>query len=318
MTKLINHHSLIIVIVMLALAHWGLIACTKKTPKLPIEKRKVEIVATTGMVTDMVKAIGKDRIVIKGLMGPGVDPHLYRASAGDVQKLENADLIFYNGLQLEAKLGELFEKMGPKAVAIASQIPEKDLLQSDNFQGHPDPHIWFDVTLWLKCVPVVEAALRELDPQSALYYRENAKAYIEKLQALHKQVMTITDTLPQKDRVLVTAHDAFGYFGKAYGFEVIGLQGISTESEAGTKDVQDLANLIVNRKIKAIFVETSIPKRTLQAVQESAKAKGWPLKIGGELFSDAMGNPDTEEGTYIGMVLHNIQTIVSGLKPNDL
>lgn len=300
---------------LLTLVMIGLTACLLGCAA-PISKSgKLKVVSTTGMIGDIVQNIGGPDIESITLMGPGVDPHLYKASEGDVKTLYQADIIFYNGLHLEAKMGEIFEKMAGRAVVVpvSRGIPESDLRSPPEFKGFHDPHVWFDVTLWKKASIEVEKALIEKDPQNKANYATRAVEYRKKLDALDGQVRTLIDTVPKDRRVLITAHDAFGYFGRAYGFEVIGLQGISTQAEAGAKDVQALANLVVQRKIPAIFVESSIPVRTIQAVQNAAKAKGWNVKIGGELFSDAMGSKGTVQGTYVGMVQHNVVTIVNAL-----
>jgi manganese/zinc/iron transport system substrate-binding protein len=267
------------------------------------------------MISDIVQTVGGERVSVTGLMGPGVDPHLYRASEGDVQRLSEADLIFYNGLHLEAKMGEVLERMGGqvKTMAVTAGMDRDVLLRPPEFEGQYDPHVWFDVTLWMEAVEAVRDTLIEIDPDSADLYRGNAEAYLKELEELHVYVQEQAARVPEEQRVLITAHDAFNYFGRAYGFEVRGLQGISTESEAGTGDVQDLADLILERRIQAIFVESSVPVRNIEAVQAAVRAKGFEANIGGELFSDAMGDEGTVEGTYLGMVKHNIDTIARAL-----
>ncbi len=280
------------------------------------DKQGLNIVATTGMIADMVSVIGGDNVIVKGLMGPGVDPHLYKASAGDVALLSKADVIFYNGLHLEGKMTEIFEQMksrGIETVAVSDGVDRSDLLTPPEFKGNHDPHIWFDVTLWMNAVGPVRNILIEKDPKNAPVYNENADSYLAALSELNEYVKERANSLPEDKRVLITAHDAFNYFGRGYGFEVRGLQGISTASEAGTADVQGLAAIIVERRIPAVFVESSVPPRYIEAVQAAVKSKGFNVKIGGELFSDAMGNPGTPEGNYLGMVRHNINTIVDAL-----
>ena len=276
---------------------------------------KYRVVTTIGMITDVVKNVGGDGVEVIGLMGPGVDPHLYKASAGDVQKLNSANLIFYNGLHLESKMGDVLAKMpgNTKTVALTDGVDRSLLLTPPEFGGQYDPHLWFDVTLWMKVVGKVRDALSEFDPDNTLMYWSNAERYFAKLSELHAYVQGQAERVPAEQRVLVTAHDAFNYFGKAYGFEVRGLQGISTATEAGIADVQDLATFIAERRIPAIFVESSVSSRSLEAVRAAVKSKGFDVQIGGELFSDAMGNRGTPEGTYIGMVRHNIDTIVNAL-----
>jgi manganese/zinc/iron transport system substrate-binding protein len=295
-----------------------LLVATGCDPKEQLDTSDVgqyRVVTTIGMITDIVKNVGGDRVEVIGLMGPGVDPHLYKASAGDVQKLSSASLIFYNGLHLESKMGDVLAKMpgNTKTVAVTDAVDRSLLLTPPEFEGQYDPHLWFDVTLWMKAVETVRDALSEFDPDSTLAYWSNAQRYFAKLAELHEYVKTQAERVPSEQRVLVTAHDAFNYFGKAYGFEVRGLQGISTATEAGIADVQDLATFIAERRIPAIFVESSVSTRSLKAVKAAVKSKGFDVEIGGELFSDAMGNEGTPEGTYIGMVRHNIDTIVNAL-----
>ena len=276
---------------------------------------KLRIVTTTGMITDLVKNIGGERVEVTGLMGPGVDPHLYKASAGDVQRLTSAQLIFYNGLHLESKMGDILAKMSgnTKTVAVTDAVDRSLLLTPPEFEGQYDPHLWFDVILWMKAVGKVRDTLSEFDSDNTLVYWSNAERYLAKLAELHEYVKSQAERVPPEKRVIVTAHDAFNYFGNAYGFEVRGLQGISTATEAGIADVQALATFIAERRIPAIFVESSVSTRSLEAVKAAVKSKGFAVKIGGELFSDAMGNEGTPEGTYIGMVRHNIDTIVTAL-----
>lgn len=280
-----------------------------------LSQRQIRAVTTIGMITDIVQVVGGERVQVTGLMGPGVDPHLYKASEGDVIRMAGADVVFYNGLHLEAKTGEVFEKMRGrvKAVAVTEGIDHALLLTPPEFEGAYDPHVWFDVRLWMKAVERVRDALIEMDPDHADLYRANARSYLAELAQLDAYVKAQAEKVPDGQRVLITAHDAFNYFGRAYGFEVRGLQGISTAAEAGTADVQALAEFIAERKIPAVFVESSVPTRTIEAVQAAVRARGFDVQIGGELFSDAMGNPGTVEGTYIGMVRHNIDTIVSSL-----
>lgn len=276
---------------------------------------RLDAVATIGMITDIVGEIGGERIDITGLMGPGVDPHLYKASAGDVRTLAEADVIFYNGLHLEAAMAEVLEEMNARkpTYPVTARIDRDLLHESLTYAGQYDPHVWFDVRLWRSAVDEVEAALIEQDPEGEALFRENAAALRDTLDALHEWVTERVGDVPEGRRVLITAHDAFEYFGKAYGFEVVGLQGISTASEASTADVQRLVNTIIERRIPAIFVETSIPRRTIEAVQAAVRSRGYDVEIGEPLFSDAMGNPGTPEGRYPGMVRHNVNTIVDAL-----
>ncbi len=276
---------------------------------------RLQAVATTGMIADIVGRVGGERVHVQGLMGPGIDPHLYRASAGDVRTLSGAAMIFYNGLHLEAAMGDVLQQMRGRiqTVAVTDGIDRAVLLAPPEFKGAHDPHVWFDVSLWMRAVETVEGALSARDSAGAASYRANARAYLAELDSLHRWVRSRALEVPVERRVLVTAHDAFNYFGRAYEFEVKGLQGISTVSEAGTADVQQLADLIVERKIPAIFIETSIPRRTIAAVQAAARSRGFEPRIGRSLFSDAMGDAGTPEGTYIGMVRHNVNTIVDAL-----
>ncbi|WP_339874936.1 metal ABC transporter solute-binding protein, Zn/Mn family [Olleya marilimosa] len=281
------------------------------------ENGKLNVVTTTTMITDLVKNIGKDSININGLMGSGVDPHLYKASEGDVTKLVNADVIFYNGLHLEGKLVEVFEKMGSSTktpIALGEEIDKSTLIGSDYFASNYDPHVWFNIEYFKQFTQKVTAVLIEKDAKNAKYYKANEAEFIAKLNTLEKTITAKIETLPKDKRILVTAHDAFNYFGKNYGFEVVGLQGLSTATEAGVKDVQNLANFIIEKQLKAVFVESSVPKRTIEALQKAVNAKGHDVQIGGTLYSDALGSAGTTEGTYIGMFEYNVNTIVNALK----
>lgn len=277
--------------------------------------RKINIVTTTGMIADAAEKVGGDRVQVTALMGPGVDPHLYKASEGDVTRMIHADLILYNGLHLEGKMTDVFARMQRRieTVAVAEAIPEDSLLAPPEFKGAHDPHIWFDVRLWQLCVGKIRDTLVEMDSLHAAGYRSRAAAYLEKLSGLDRYVLQQAVRVPAPQRVLVTAHDAFNYFGRRYRFEVRGLQGISTASEAGTADIQKLADFIKERQIPAVFVETSVPQRYIEALQAAVKSRGFNVKIGGSLYSDAMGEPGTPDGEYTGMVRHNIDTIVSAL-----
>ena len=281
------------------------------------ETGKLKVATTTTMITDLIRNIAKDSVELEGLMGSGVDPHLYKASEGDVNKLGNADLIFYNGLHLEGKLVEVFEKMedyGIHTVALSDALDPSTFIGSEAFQGNYDPHIWFDIDNWIAIGEYAMETLAEADPKHAGYYTQNWSVYREQLIELKSQLKQKIDELEPSQRILVTAHDAFNYFGKAFGFEVVGLQGLSTATEAGVKDVQNLSNFIIEKKVKAIFVESSVPKRTIEALQAAVKAKGNEVEIGGTLYSDALGDAGTKEGEYIGMFLHNVNTMVDALK----
>lgn len=304
--------ALLTATLMLALA-----SCTgeQTDSSADVASRSIRVVTTVGMLTDVVAAVGGERVEVDGLMGPGVDPHLYKASAGDVTTMQKADLIVYNGLHLEGAMAELFERMGsatPTVAAAEAIDPARLAASADNPARH-DPHVWFDVSLWMEATRAVTEALVELDPTHAQDYRDRAGAYLARLEALDAYVKQRASELPPEQRVLITAHDAFHYFGAAYGFDVYGLQGISTVAEAGTSDLQRLADFIAERRIPAIFVESSVPRRAIEALQAAVEAKGFGVEIGGELFSDAMGSPGTPEGSYEGMVRHNIDTIVDAL-----
>lgn len=290
--------------------------CSGDESRGDIATRKIRVVTTTGMVTDLVQNIGGDRVEVTGLMGPGVDPHLYRASEGDTARMARADLIVYNGLHLEGKMTDVFERMQKrvKTVPVTDGLDPKDMRPAPpGFEGTHDPHIWFDVSLWKKAAEQVRKVLSEMDPASAESYKKNAGGYIAELDKLDAYVRSQVQKVPTGQRILVTAHDAFYYFGNAYGFEVQGLQGISTESESSPADIQKLARFIAERRLPAIFVESSVPTKTLEAVQAAVTAKGHSVRIGGELYSDALGDRDGDAGTYVGMIKHNVDTIVSAL-----
>ena len=289
----------------------------------PVEAREqrvldgdtIRVVATIGMISDAVERVGGDRVEVDGLMGPGVDPHLYKASEGDLRRLERSDVIFFGGLHLEAKMADVLERISDQRAtqAVTDAIPRDRLLTPAQFEGQHDPHVWFDVELWMYAVGQIRDRLATLDPGSAALYRQNTATYLAELESLDRYVAEQARRVPASKRVIITAHDAFNYFGRAYGFEVRGLQGISTAAEAGAGDVQSLARFIAERKIPAIFVESSVSPRTIEAVQEAVRSRGWDVRIGGSLFSDAMGSPGTPEGNYVGMVRHNVDTIVAGL-----
>ena len=278
--------------------------------------QQIEVVCTTGMVADLARNIGGDRIAVVGMMGPGVDPHYYKASQGDLAKLTTANLILFNGLFLEGKLEDVFAKMARRkqVLAVAEHLPEERLLRPPEFEGHFDPHIWFDVSLWAQTIEPVVARLSALDPDGAAVYRQNGARYRARLDSLHQWVVEQVALLPEARRVLITAHDAFGYFGRAYGVEVVGLQGISTVAEYGVNDVTRLVDLIVEREVKAIFVESSVPVRSIEAVREGCLERGFQVEIGGTLYSDAMGAAGSGADTYVGMVESNVNTLVGALR----
>jgi manganese/zinc/iron transport system substrate-binding protein len=272
------------------------------------------LVCTTGMVADQVRNIGGKHVEITTLMGAGVDPHLYQASPADITALQRAGIIFYSGLHLEGKLTQLLEQMREQkpAVAVAEVIAEGNIRRDEH--GAADPHIWFDVGLWSAASGAVEDALSKFDPPNAADYHAGAEEYQLKLAELDAEVAGELKTIPAESRVLVTAHDAFHYFGDAYGVEVRAIQGISTDSEAGVKQVKELVDFLVERKVKAVFVETSVAEENIKSLVEGCQARGHDVKIGGTLFSDAMGEAGTPEGTYEGMVRANVKTIVNALQ----
>ncbi|MEM1117009.1 MAG: zinc ABC transporter substrate-binding protein [Bacteroidota bacterium] len=287
------------------------------TPDAPIAERTVEVVATTSMVADLAREIGGDRVAVEGLMGPGVDPHLYRPRESDVTRLVGADVVFYNGLGLEGRMGEVLEQVESRGIVaepVAEAVPEASRLPSPDFEGSFDPHVWMDVRRWKVVAGAVAETLAALDPTHADTYRENLSAYHVRLDSLEADVRARLEAVPEGRRVLITAHDAFGYFGDAYGFEVRGLQGLSTTTEAGTADVRDLADFVAERGIPAMFVESSVSPRSIEAVREAVRARGFAVEIGGNLFSDALGDAGTPEGTYEGMVRHNVEAVVSALR----
>lgn len=286
--------------------------------KEPVSDRP-RVVATTGMIADLARQIGGEHIQVDGLMGPGVDPHRYCATAGDISRLSSAQLILYNGLHLEGKMIDVFADLSQsvKTLAVIEALDrEKDLLPAaEGFEGIYDPHVWFDVALWAKTIDSVRNALIEIAPAHAETFRQNAERYRQQLLALHDEVRQKALKIPKERRVLITSHDAFHYFGRAYDFEVHGLQGVSTASDTGTKDVQQLAQLIGRRKIPAIFAETSVPDRGVRAVQDAVRKDAkFEVRLSPDrLYSDALGEPGTGGETYIGMVRHNIDAIVRAL-----
>ena len=276
----------------------------------------LNIVATTGMVADITRQVVGEHGDVVALMGEGVDPHLYKPTASDARKIMNSDMIFYSGLLLEGRMTDTFLKaarMGKTVFPVTELIEETYLLEPPEFDGHWDPHVWMDVSAWSRAVEAVATALCEQDKEHCDDYKANAKQYSEQLAKLHSYAVSSIASIPKEQRVLITAHDAFNYFGRAYGIEVVGIQGLSTESEAGIEDVNRLVNMIVEKGITAVFVETSVSDRNVKALIEGAKSKGHEVTIGGRLFSDAMGETGTYEGTYIGMLDHNITTITKAL-----
>lgn len=279
------------------------------------------VTCTIGMITDVARNIGGDIFSISGLMGPGIDPHLYKPSAGDIVRLGDADLVLFNGLHLEGRLTETLEDIHNSGTvvtnAVAESIPEESLLRASADTDSWDPHVWMDVSLWRIVAEAITKALVELSPENESAIVERSSAYLRRMDELEEWVFSEFARVPDEIRVLVTAHDAFNYFGRRYDIEVLGLQGLSTATEAGAADVQSLSEMLADRKIPALFVESSIPPATIEAVQAATQARGWDVQIGGELYSDAMGAQGTPEGTYIGMVRHNVSTIVEALLRED-
>jgi manganese/zinc/iron transport system substrate-binding protein len=275
----------------------------------------LKLVATTGMIADTVSRVAGDRAEVTALMGPGVDPHTYRQTRSDIARMISADAVFWNGLYLEAQLEEFFGQLGQRkpVFAVGEGVPVDRRLAHDSYQDRYDPHVWMDPALWRFVVAATRDALIELDAEGADTYSANAEAMIADLDRLDAYSRKVLGEVPPTARVVVTAHDAFRYFGRSYGFEVIGVQGISTESEAGLKHIEEMVSTLVDRKIGAIFVESSVSDRNVRALVEGAAAQGWTVKIGGQLFSDAMGAPGTYEGTYLGMIDHNVTTIAGAL-----
>ena len=276
----------------------------------------IMVTTTTNVVTDLVENIGGVHVSVTGLMGSGVDPHLYRPSANDVKKLQDADIVFYNGLDLEGKMGDIFVKIGRDGTAVwavSENIPHESLLSLDD-EGHFDPHIWWNAKLWMEAAKVVATGLSQYDPENSQAYEKNLQEYLIQLEELDQDSLKLINSIPQEQRVLVTAHDAFQYFGHAYGLEEMAIQGWSTDSEAGIREIQNLADEISERKIKAVFVETSVSPATIEALTAAIQDKDHDVVIGGELFSDAIGEKGTDEGTYVGAFAHNVKTIVNALK----
>ncbi|PKL36359.1 manganese transporter [Candidatus Peregrinibacteria bacterium HGW-Peregrinibacteria-1] len=266
---------------------------------------KVEVVATVGMLADMVKNVGGERVEVKALMGANVDPHAYQPTAGDMRAMQRADVVFYVGLHLEGKMVDVFESMAKdgRAFGTGEFLDESRLL---SFDGQNDPHIWFDLVLWADTIEGVRDKLSEVDPEGAEEYAINAERYFQEIMALDEWVRGEIEQIPVERRVLVTAHDAFGYFGRAYGVEVEAIQGINTVQEYGVKDLEELVDFIVEKEVPLIFVESSVSQRSMNALREGVMGRGFEVEIGGELFSDAMGPVGSEAGTYVGMVRHNV------------
>lgn len=295
----------------------GLIGCaTQDEENVNTAVEPLKIVTTIAQIADVAENVGGEHVEVTSLMGPGVDPHLYNAVQGDIKTLDQADIIFYNGLHLEGQMGEIFEQMeqDKTTTPVAENIPEEKLLSDPESPTITDPHVWFDVSMWAYAVEAIRDDLIDIDPENEDSYRQNASDYLAELEDLDAYAKERFEEIPEESRVLVTAHDAFNYFGKAYGFDVVGLQGLSTESNYSVNDVQQIIDLLIERNVKGVFVESSVSNRSINAVVEGAQEAGHDVSIGGELYSDAMGEAGTEEGTYVGMFKHNIDTIVDALK----
>lgn len=289
-----------------------LAACGGGESRAAEAEGKIRITTTIAQIAEPLSVIGGDRVHVESLMGPGVDPHLYQATQGDIRKLQNADVVFYNGLYLEANMLKVFDQLGKEkpVLAIAETVPEERLLRDE--EGAVDPHIWFDLDLWQEALAAAVDLLKEHAPAYAGELEAGKQAYFARMDELREEAALLR-ALPEERRVLVTAHDAFGYFGRAHGLEVVGLQGLSTEDEIGLTDIDETIALLVERRIPAVFVESSINPDSIKAVMEGARELGVDVELGGELFSDAMGEAGTEEGTYIGMYRHNVRTIYEAL-----
>jgi manganese/zinc/iron transport system substrate-binding protein len=280
---------------------------------------RLNVVATTGMIADAARQVGGDLVEVRGLMGPGVDPHAYRQTRSDIVAMTRADLVLWHGLYLEAQMEDFFADLSRKrnVVEVAAGLDTSVLRGHDDYDDKFDPHVWMDPDLWKLVVTEVQGALTASQPENAGVFATNAEAHLADLARLSEYASTSLATVPEQSRVLLSAHDAFGYFGEAYGFDVLGIQGISTESEAGLNRISELVDLLVSRDIGAVFVETSVSDRSMRAVIEGAAAQGHTVKIGGELFSDAMGEEGTYEGTYLGMIDHNV-TVIAGALGGDV
>lgn len=280
------------------------------------KSEKISVITTIGMITDPATIIAGDHATVTGIIGTGIDPHLYKPTRTDIAKLMDADVVLYCGLMLEGRMTDAFVRVatsGTMVKAVTEAIDEAALLSPPDFEGHHDPHLWMDPIAWTLATQVIADTLAQSDPANAEQYQANAESYKGQLNAVHEYGQAVLASVPDDQRVLVTAHDAFNYFGQRFGYEVLGIQGISTESEAGVRDIERIVDLLVERKIKAVFVETTVSERNINALIAGAKARGHEVIIGGSLFSDAMGQAGTYEGTYIGMMDHNITTIARAL-----
>ena len=309
---------LTVVLAALALVGCGPKADSAASAEASVAEGPYTVVCTVGMITDVVRNVAGDYAEVEGIIGEGVDPHLYKPTRSDLVKLNNADVVFYNGLHLEGKMTDVLVRVataGKPVRAVTEAILENPeyLMEKDDGSEYTDPHVWMDVSAWTKAVPVIVTTLSAFDPEHAETYQANGAAYIEQLNALNAYALQSIASIPESQRVLVTAHDAFNYLGRATNMAVRGIQGVSTESEAGVRDLEELVNYIVEQKIPSVFVETSVADKNVRALVEGANARGHDVSIGGALFSDAMGEAGTYEGTYIGMIDHNVTTITRAL-----
>lgn len=305
-----KHAPLLVLPLALALA-----ACGEGRPQ-GTQGGPLNVVATTSIIADTARHVAGPHARVVALMGPGVDPHLYKASESDVRRLSEAGLILYNGLHLEGKMGDILTRLArSRPVAwVAEDIPQNLLREPPEFAGQYDPHVWFDVSMWKRTIGPIVRELSALDPGHAKEFEANGAAYGKELDALDAWIKQRIQTLPPSQRVLVTAHDAFGYFGRQYGLEVVAIQGISTLSEAGLRDVDRVAQIVVDRKVKAVFIESSVPRRSIEAVRAAVESRGYQAALGGQLYSDSLGPANGPAGTYTGMVRTNVETIVNALK----
>jgi manganese/zinc/iron transport system substrate-binding protein len=298
-------------------ALFGLLAALAAplAPAARADAGPLSVVATTGMIADAVRVVGGDLVEARALMGPGVDPHAYRQTRSDIVAMAEADLVLWHGLYLEAQMEDFLRGLaeGGAVVAVAESLPRNLLIGHDDYADRYDPHVWMNPALWSRVVVRIRDALIAARPDAEAALRANADAHLAELDALARYTTQVLSTVPAESRVLVSAHDAFNYFGSAYGFEVAGIQGISTESEAGLQRIAELVDLLVERDVRAVFVESSVSDRNVRALIEGAAARGHEVTIGGELFSDAMGEPGTYEGTYLGMIDHNATVIARAL-----
>ena len=304
-----------IAVLIAGLLLWVLLEGCDSIAETTVDDSQLKIVTTTGMIKDAMENIVKNKATVESLMGPGVDPHLYKPTSSDLSKLKSADVIVYNGLHLEGKMTEIFQKLSKtqSVLAMSDALSEKELRTAPEFVSAADPHIWFNVNLWAKSIKHSANFLEKHDSKNAEYYKKNLEVYLSELGILNDSVFKKIQRIPKKQRVLITTHDAFRYFGEAYQIEVKGLQGVSTASEVGLRDITDMVDFIIERDIEAVFVESSVSAKTINAVIEGCNEKGHVVKNGGILYADAMGAEGTEEGTYIGMVKANVDRIVNAL-----